>query len=395
VLATDACEKYDINLLDDLDLMRRIFSEATPEFGSLKNPVDMTGGAKSSDYDLAIGAALDADKIDSGLGLYCETAVFDVENLERMIADNYKRYMERKKPIVFAVLGGKKVSESILNLQSKGVPIYDETYRAVQVLGYLYKFYRNMNETIIPPEESRVDIEKVDEIIKNVRSDKRTFLLAHEASNVMEACGIYMPRSSIVKSIDSAIEAAQSIGYPVVMKVVSKDIIHKSDAGGVALDLDNKEEVIDAYQAIIRNCRNYDQNAQIEGVEVVEMVRKGIETIIGARRDRSFGPVIMFGMGGIYVEVLKDVSFRALPLDRREILRMVKETKAYPLLLGVRGESKKDIETVMETIIKLGTLIMRCPSISDIEINPLMVYDQGKGAKAVDVRILLTKDGGA
>ena len=395
VLATDACEKYDVNLLDDPDLMKEVFAGVTPEFGSLKNPIDITGGAKSSDYDLAIEAALRNNKIDAVLGLYCETAVFDVENLERMIADNYRKYKDKKKPIVFAVLGGKKVSESITNLHSMGIPIFDETYRAVQVLGYLYRFYRNMNETVIPPEDSRIETNIVEEVIGKVRSDNRTFLLAHEALRVMDASGIHMPGSRIVKNIEDAILAADEIGYPVVMKVVSKDIIHKSDAGGVALDLDNREEVIDAYQAIMRNCRNHDPNAQIEGIEVAEMVKKGIETIIGARRDRSFGPVIMFGMGGIYVEVLKDVSFRALPLDKREILRMIKETKAYPLLLGVRGEAKKDIDMVIETIIKLGSLLVKCPDISDIEINPLMVYDQGKGVKAVDVRILLTKDGGA
>jgi acetyl coenzyme A synthetase (ADP forming)-like protein len=394
VLATDACEKFDVNLLDDLDLMRRIFAEATPEFGSLKNPIDITGGARSSDYDLAIEAALNNDRIDSVLGLYCETAVFDVENLNRMIADNYKRFREKGKPIVFAVIGGKNVSEAIADLQKRGIPVYDETYRAVQVLGYSYKFYRSLNETVIAPEDSRINLPAIEKVIEGVRKDKRTFLLAHEARAVMEAVDIRMPQSRIARNLTEAVEAAEGIGYPVVMKIVSKDIIHKSDAGGVALDLDNREEVIDAYQAVIRNCRSYNQNALIEGVEVAEMVRKGIETIIGARRDRSFGPIIMFGMGGIYVEVMKDVSFRALPLDRREALRMVKETKAYPLLLGVRGEPKKDIDLVIETIIKLGTLIRRCRVISDIEINPLMVYDQGSGAKAVDVRILLTNEGG-
>ena len=394
VLATDACEKYDINLMDDIELMKEVFSEVTPEFGSMKNPVDITGGAKSSDYDMAIEAALSNDRIDSVIALYCETAVFDTENLERMISKNYKMFMERGKPIVFGVLGGKKVNDSIQKLRSEGVPVFDETYTAVQVMGYLYKFYRNMNETIIPPESSRIERQPIEKILKKVKADKRTFLLANEALKVMEHANILMPRTKVSKNIADAVKIADEIGYPVVLKVVSKDIIHKSDAGGVALDLENREEVMDAYQAIIRNCRHYDPEAQIEGIEVCEMVKKGIETIIGARRDRGFGSIIMFGMGGIYVEVLKDVSFRALPLDRREILRMIKETKAYPLLLGVRGEEKKDIDQVIETIIKLGSLILECPEISDIEINPLMVYDQGSGVKAVDARILLNKEGG-
>jgi len=172
--------------------------------------------------------------------------------------------------------------------------------------------------------------------------------------------------------------------------VVSRDIIHKSDAGGVALNLENRDEVLDAYQAIMQNCKAYNPDAVIEGVEVAEMLVKDVETIIGARRDATFGPIIMFGLGGIYVEVMKDVAFRALPLSRREIIEMIKETRSYPLLLGVRGEAQKDLEAVIMNIIKLGTLISHCPLISDIEINPLMVYEQGQGAKAVDVRILLS-----
>ena len=178
--------------------------------------------------------------------------------------------------------------------------------------------------------------------------------------------------------------------YPLVMKVVSRDILHKSDVGGVALDLENREEVIDAYQAIMSSCRQRVPGARIQGIQVSEMAPAGVELIIGARRDPAFGPTVMFGMGGIYVEVLKDVTFRAVPFSRAEAIEMMKEIRAYPLLLGVRGEERKDIETVLDTIIRLGTIIERCPGISDVEINPLMAYDQGLGAKAVDVRVLLT-----
>jgi succinyl-CoA synthetase beta subunit len=175
-----------------------------------------------------------------------------------------------------------------------------------------------------------------------------------------------------------------------VMKVVSRDILHKSDAGGVALDLDNKDEVIDAYQAIMHNCRAYNPQAVIQGIEVTEMVKKGAEVILGARQDGAFGPVVMFGLGGIYVEVMKDVAFRAAPLNRREVMSMIKETKSYPLLLGVRGEERKDIDGIIDTLIKLAAVIQQCKSVTDIEINPLMVYAQGEGAKAVDVRVLVS-----
>ncbi len=394
VMATDACEKYEVNLLDDINLMTDTFKDATPDYGSLKNPVDITGGAVSEDYDLAIGAGLITDKIDSMIGLYCETATFDSENLAGMVEENFKLYQKKGKPIVFSLLGGEKVEKAITVLRDRGVPVFSDVDETVQVLGALYKFYRIRNEERDSPLEIEVDIERISDIISRVRSDERTFLLANEARELMEIVGVPVPRSEVAKNLQDTIAFAEDIGFPVVMKVVSKDIIHKSDAGGVALDLVNREEVIDAYQAIMTSCRNYDRNAVIEGIEVAEMVKITSETIIGARQDPNFGPTIMFGLGGIYVEVMKEVSFRALPTTRREILRMIKETKAYPLLLGVRGEPERDIDTVIEVIAKLGSLIRSCRDISDIEINPLVAYEKGKGVKAVDVRVLLTKEKG-
>jgi acyl-CoA synthetase (NDP forming) len=160
------------------------------------------------------------------------------------------------------------------------------------------------------------------------------------------------------------------------------------------LDLDNKDEVVDAYQVIMFNCRKYKPDAVIDGIEVSEMVKKGTELIIGARIDKAFGPIVMCGLGGVYVEVMKDVTFRAFPLSRTEVMAMLKEIRSYPLLLGVRGEKPRDIDAVVDTIIKVGSIIHKVKIISDIEINPLVVYDQGAGVKAVDVRIILSNIGG-
>ncbi|RLF37072.1 MAG: hypothetical protein DRN03_02890, partial [Thermoplasmata archaeon] len=193
----------------------------------------------------------------------------------------------------------------------------------------------------------------------------------------------------IAKSIDEAIEFSEEIGYPVVLKVVSEDIIHKTDAGGVALNIENREEVIDAYQAIMRNCKSRFPRARIRGIEVCKMVPKGIETIAGCTTDRSFGPVVMFGLGGIYVEILKDVSFRAVPITLTDAKKMVRSIKSYPLLLGARGEKKRDIPAIIDTLLKLSRLMETVREISDIEINPLMVYEHGSGVMAVDVRIIL------
>ena len=246
-----------------------------------------------------------------------------------------------------------------------------------------------------PVDPPVIDLPAINAVVERVRNDGRTFLLAHEAQEVARAAGLLMPKSGVARNLDEAVRLAESIGYPVVMKVVSKDIIHKSDAGGVALDLEDRAEVLDAYEAIMHNCRIHAPRARIEGVEVGEMVKKGTETIIGARRDASFGPVIMFGLGGIYVEVMKDISFRAWPIDRGEAMAMIKEIRSYPLLLGVRGEERKDIDGVIDTILRVGALLAGCPAVSDIEVNPLVVYDQGHGVKAVDMRILLYPPKGA
>jgi acyl-CoA synthetase (NDP forming) len=270
------------------------------------------------------------------------------------------------------------------------VAVYGDVYEAVACMGAAYSFYRHRMERSEEVAEAEIDAAAIDQIITRALQDGRTFLLANEGQAVMRAAGIPNPQSQITHSLEEAVRAAEAIGYPVVMKVVSRDILHKSDAGGVALDLTDQNEVIDAYQAILRNCRAYKADAAIDGVEVSEMVKAGTETIVGARRDGTFGPIIMFGLGGIYVEVMKDVAFRALPINQREVMSMVKQIRAYPLLLGVRGEEKKDVDRVVDTIVKVGAIIQKCKRISDIEINPLVVYESGQGVKAVDVRILIT-----
>jgi acetyltransferase len=207
----------------------------------------------------------------------------------------------------------------------------------------------------------------------------------------MRAAGVVIPGAAIAKNIENAVRHAGDIGYPVVMKVVSRDILHKSDAGGVVLDIESEHEVLDAYEAIMRNCKAHKPDAVIDGIEVCEMVKKGTELIVGARKDAQMGPIVMCGMGGIYVEVMKDVAFRSASLNRKEALRMVSETRSYELLLGARGDEQKDIDVVVETIIKTATIIKRVARITDIEINPVVVYETGKGCKAVDVRILVKK----
>ncbi|MFX0095111.1 MAG: acetate--CoA ligase family protein, partial [Candidatus Hodarchaeota archaeon] len=392
VMATDASEKYGVKLYDDQDILKETFKDVTPIFGSTKNPVDITGQATEKEYDQALDSALMREEIDAVMALYCETALFEEAGFQAMIEENYQKFKEAKKPILFSLLGGQKIDTTVKSLRERGIPVFTDVYECASCLGALYRHYHYVNEPPQEMEEAKIDFKIVNEIIKQARTDQRTFLLANEAQTIMKAAGIGIPESRIARTIDEAVNCAEEITYPVVLKIVSKDIIHKSDAGGVALDLENKNEVIDAFQAIMHNARSYNPTARIEGVEVTEMVTRGTEIIVGARRDAVFGPIVMVGMGGIYVEVMKEVAFRAWPLSHKEIISMIKKTKSYPLLLGARGEDPKDTEEVVRTIIKLGTIIQLSKDISDIEINPLTAYEVGKGVKAVDVRILLTEN---
>jgi len=391
VLATDACEVYGVNLYDDQEILADAFRDAMPAFGSSKNPVDLTGQATVDDYAKALEAVLDEDRMHAALALYCETATADSAQFECLIREVHARFRDTK-PIVFSLFGGESIDRVIRTLRAEGVPVFGDVYEAVSPLGALYRAWRGTRAAAGvwggASEGPTIDLDGISTILDGAAEEDRGFLLAHEASRVAELLGLPMPASRVARSLDRAVEAADKIGYPVVMKIVSKDIVHKSDAGGVALDLENEAEVVDAYQAVLRRARAYKPDAVIEGVEIAEMIRPGVETIVGARRDPSFGPVVMFGLGGIYVEVMKDVSFRAAPIGAETAEELVASIRSYPLLLGVRGESRKDTDAVSEVIVRLSHLIARCPRITDIEINPLVVYDQGEGVRAVDVRIL-------
>jgi acetyltransferase len=362
VLAADACEKHEVSLYDNLQDLKRMFSNAVPEFGSMRNPIDLTGQASIADYRNALNAALKNKSVHSIICLGCETAMFGPDTFLSAMEDMFTD-KESVKPIVFSLLGGVEMERGIQRLRNRNIPIFSDVYEAISCLGALYARYNYAERAVGTGKEAGktvVDTQVIEKVVETVRNEKRQFLLSHEAASVVHAAGIQTPVSYIGHSIDECVSHAEKMGYPVVMKVVSKDIIHKSDVGGIALDLDNKEEVMDAYQAILHNCKRRKPNAVIKGIEVAEMIKPGIETIIGARRDRTFGPIVMFGLGGIYVEVLKDVSFRALPLGRQEALSMMKQMKSYPLLLGARGEKKKDIEAIVDVMLKLSAVLQQC-----------------------------------
>ena len=390
VMATDACEKYGVKLYDD-QLVLKNFSDLVPEFGSTKNPVDLTGNATPEHYRKALMKALEIDEISSVITIFSESALLPPKDIIEVIEEFEPTFLEKRKPIVFSMFGGAFAEEISEELSRKGVQVFNEVYRAVSSLGALYYRYRYLNRkeegyAQLLKEDS---IEEIRNIVKNALEEGRTFLLSTEAWKIMDILGIPRPEYGLARTLEEAISVSKEIGYPVALKVVSPQLMHKSDVGGVQLNIRNEEELKNAYQAVTTGVRIREPKAQVIGVEVCEMVPKGVETIVGSRRDPSFGPIVLFGLGGIYVEVMKDVSFRAFPISKREAMEMIGEIRSFPILLGVRGEKKKDIESISDAIIKIGEVVSRVPEISDFEINPLFVY--GRGVKAVDVKIILSK----
>ena len=229
----------------------------------------------------------------------------------------------------------------------------------------------------------------VEEVFRRVREEGRSFLLEPEAKSVCMAYGIPVPKFRVAKSREEAVKFADDIGYPVVMKIVSPDVLHKSDVGGVILDLKSPSEVEEAYDKLVENVKRHRPDARIVGVLVEEMAPKSVEVIVGAIKDPQFGPALMFGLGGVFVEILKDVSFRVAPITEEDAREMITEIKAYPILQGYRGMPPVDVDAIVKILVNTSNLVMDHPDIAELDFNPIMVYE--RGAKTVDARIILEK----
>jgi acyl-CoA synthetase (NDP forming) len=227
----------------------------------------------------------------------------------------------------------------------------------------------------------------VAEIFDNVREERRKFLLETEAKAVCMEYGIPVTEFKLAKSEGEAVKFADEIGYPIVLKIVSPEIIHKSDVGGVIINLKDEKDVRNSYKQILGNVRKYKVKAEIVGVLVQEMAPSSTEVIVGATKDPQFGPAIMFGLGGIFVEILKDVTFRIAPITEDEAREMITEVKAYPLLKGYRNMPPADIDSIVKILLNTSRLVTQHEEIKELDLNPIMVY--AKGAKTVDARIIL------
>lgn len=230
-------------------------------------------------------------------------------------------------------------------------------------------------------------MKQTSKIINQAKKEGRNALLEPEAKSVCMEYGIPVPKFKVAQSEAQAAQYADEIGYPVVLKIVSPDIIHKTEAGGVVINLKNADEVKNAYNKILENIKNYNANAKIVGIFVQEMAPQSTETIVGAIKDPQFGQTIMFGLGGIFVELLKDVNFRVAPINANDAKEMITQLKAYPLLKGFRNSPPADVDALINVLLSTSRLVMENPEIKELDLNPVLAYQTG--AKAVDARIIL------
>jgi acetyl coenzyme A synthetase (ADP forming)-like protein len=361
-----------------------------PPVASVYNPVDVIGDAKADRYRVAIEALLRDPAVDGLLVILTPQVVTEPEETAKVIIELSRQYSS--KPVLAVFIGGEKVEKATKMLIEKNIPVYEMPERAVAAMFGLAS-YRELREYVAKVLERMeifdVDRERALEIIEEAKKQNRRVLLEHEAKDVVKSYGVPVAPTKLATSENHAIEIARRLGYPVVLKIASPDITHKSDVGGVIMNLKSDEEVAEAFRTIISNAKRCAPTASIHGVVVQRMVPKGREVIVGATKDPTFGHIIMFGLGGIYTELFKDVSFRLAPLSLYEAREMIAETKAYTLLRGFRGEPPADINSIMDTLLRVSKLVTDVPEIVEMDINPLFVYEEGAGVAAVDVKIVI------
>ena len=387
VLATDAAERYGVPIKDAPDDLKLLMFRHMPEFGNPKNPVDLTGMADRPEYEGSIRDALKHDWVDGVVILYCETSFTDPQNVAEGI------YLAIKdsgvnKPVAVSLVGGERSVKAGEWLIEHGIPYYNSPHAAVRALGALRTYGRYLEKASKEFVPYEVNKQKVEAILGKAKACGRTLLTEPEAKEVFAAYGLPVPKGKLAHNPEEAVKIARAVEYPVVMKIVSPDIVHKSDAGGVKVNIKSDDEVRKAFEEIIENAERYDPRAEIMGVYVQHMAPWGTETIIGSINDPQFGPTVMFGLGGIFVEILKDVTFRIAPFGKDEALDMIKEIKGYGILKGARGEKPRDLKAIADAVSRLSQLVWDFRDyIKEVDANPVIVYE--KGLSVVDARIIL------
>lgn len=389
IVATDAVESNSLTMARfEKETLEELRGGLPPE-AAVYNPVDVLGDAKADRYRFALEKVLADPNVDSVLVLMCPTAVAEPLETTRAIIELHQKYPY--KPVIGVYLGGESLAEGVKLMSEAGIPCFTFPEPAVSSLKGLASYGEYRKAAVARGDLNYPDVDRktVKAVFYDVLRDKRLVLLGSEAAVVAQAYGIPAAPIVLATTPEQAVEAADKMGYPVVLKVASPKILHKTDVGGVKVGLNSPEEVRLGFMEIMENVHRLIPQTPLYGVEVQKMMPKGIEMIIGMIRDVQFGPLIACGLGGIYVNLLKDVSFRlARDLTRKEIEALLSETKAYILLRGYRGERPADVAALVEAIGRTARLALDFPEITEIDINPVFVYHQG--LSALDVKITIS-----
>ncbi len=388
IMTTDACIRQGLLLPSFKEETNNKLRAVLPPTASIGNPLDVIGDADVKRYATALKIILEDDEISAVIATWTPTLMAETIEIARAIAEIAPT---SDKTILGSILSLERYEEVAKELEKERVPNYRFPEVAAKVLSVLGEYGEWLNR---PRTEvkifSDVDKEKVREIIKKAKEKRETWLLEPYAYSLLSAYRIPVAPFSLVKSLSEACVFSEEIGYPVVLKIVSPQVIHKFDVGGVILNIKDSEELKTAYEGLIRNVKNNQPGAEILGVLVQKMIRGGKEVIIGMKFDPQFGPLLMFGMGGTYVEVFKDVSFRVAPIRELSARTMVREIRSYPILKGFRGEAPSDIEKIVEVLERLSQLVCDFDGyFEEIDINPFVVFEENKGGLALDARIRL------
>jgi acetyltransferase len=387
IMATDAAIRHELKIATFSEQTKQKLKQELPPTASIRNPVDVIGDATHERYEAAIRHVLMDENVDGAIVILTPQTMTDVLETAEIIPRVAKN---TDKPLLCSFMGIVDVSEGIEHLEANGIPNYAFPEAATRSMASM-AFYGNLLG-LDKRQIRRVaaDRDTVTEIIEGKLSGNQScYLPEREANEILQCYGFPVLKSILLKDVSDVDKAADEIVFPAAMKICSRDIVHKFDAGGVQLKIKTKEEARKAFQEIMENVKRYNRSAKIDGVIIERMAKRGVEVILGAVRDPRFGPICMFGLGGTFVEAIKDVTFRLAPMWEINAENMIRTIKARSILKGVRGAWPSDIEAIKDCILRLSQMITDNPEIAEMDINPLIVYPQGKGCVVADSRILL------
>jgi acetyltransferase len=386
IIAADAVERSTVKMASLSPETIERLRKALPPVAALYNPVDVIGDAKEDRYQAALEAVAADPGVDGVLALTTPQAMTENDKFAEVVGQTAKR---TGKPFFTAFMGEASLEKARVVLRNYGIPQYPYPEPAVKTFEAMVRYRRWRECTPAATREFVVDKGRVALVVLEAHRAGRTQLGEREAREVIAAYGFRLPQNVLARTVDEAVAAATGMGFPVALKIVSPDILHKTDVGGVRLNLPDGDAVARGFQAIDASVRRFFPTAAIQGIAVQEMVVGGKEVILGMTRDPQFGPLLMFGLGGIYVEILKDVAFRVAPIGPDEAEAMIREIRSFPLLRGVRGEKASDLAAIVNALCRMSQLCVDFPEILELDVNPLLVKPAGEGAVAIDARLAL------